>query len=101
MRGAVAAEAEVARGRDESLTEHPLPEPVHDDAAGEGIVRMGDPVGEGGAARAFGGGKVAERGGGSGEEGHGAGRERFTGGDSGSPRRRMRTSGTVFSETTA
>jgi len=48
--GWAAAVAEVARGGDEACVEAELPEPVDDDAGGEGVIRGGDPCGEGGAA---------------------------------------------------
>ena len=48
--GAIAHDAEVAAGADETGAEVSLPDAVHDHAGGEGIFRVGQPVGERGAA---------------------------------------------------
>ena len=50
----VAAEAEIAGGGDEALAKVMVPEAVHDDAGGERVVGMGDPVREGESALGFG-----------------------------------------------
>ena len=46
MRGRIGAGAEIARSRDESGSEMLRPDPVDDDAGGEGICRIGDRLGE-------------------------------------------------------
>ena len=72
--GEVAHVAEVVRGIDEAAAEVVVPDAVDDAAPGEGVLGVGDPVGEGGAAGAFGGvwGEV-EAGGKGGDAGDGAG----------------------------
>ena len=53
MRRFLAALAEIAGGCHQSLAKMPLPDAVHDTAAGERVSGSGDPAGEGGAALGF------------------------------------------------
>ena len=46
MRGRLAVAAEVVGSRDEGAAEVVLPEAVHEDARGKGVVRAGDPAGQ-------------------------------------------------------
>ena len=55
MGWAVAPETKVARGRDEPISEGPLPEAVGDYPIGEGVVLMSDPFGQSEATVGFGG----------------------------------------------
>ena len=54
MGGLYAVVTEVARCLDKPGAEVALPDAIHHDASGEGILRAGDPVGERGTARLLG-----------------------------------------------
>src|SRR5207249_4779361 len=74
VRRAVAVEAEVVGGGDQAAAEVVVPDAVHDDAGGERVGGVDDPVGQASAAFGFGGvGGEAEVRGGRADDGETAG----------------------------
>ena len=55
MTGPESHRSEIGGGRDEAASKVVVPDPVHDDAGGERIRRIDDPVREGDAALGLGG----------------------------------------------